>query len=69
MSGTITLNGETTPLTDGGVIGILRNLEIDPAARGLAVAVNGAVVPRAQWPQVQLHDGDDVEVVKLFAGG
>ncbi len=69
MNGTIILNGETTPLIEGGVIGILRNLEIDPAARGLAVAVNGAVVPRAQWPELVLRDGDDVEVVKLFAGG
>jgi sulfur carrier protein len=69
MSGTITLNGETTPLTDGGVIAILRDLEIDPAARGLAVAVNGAVVPRAQWSEIALRDGDAVEVVKLFAGG
>ena len=69
MSGTITLNGETTPLTDGGVIAILRDLEIDPAARGLAVAVNGAVVPRAQWSEIALRDGDAVEVVMLFAGG
>jgi len=69
MIGPITLNGETTPLTDGGVIAILRDLEIDPAARGLAVAVNGAVVPRAQWSEIALRDGDAVEVVKLFAGG
>ncbi len=38
-------------------------------ARGLAVAVNGAVVPRHAWDVTRLAPGDEVEIVKLFAGG
>ncbi len=38
-------------------------------ARGLAVAVNGQVVPRRAWDATRLAPGDAVEIVKLFAGG
>ena len=42
---------------------------IDPKARFLAVALNGAVVRRAEWPQVALAAGDDVEIVRPLQGG
>jgi sulfur carrier protein len=42
---------------------------IDPAARFLAVAVNGAVVRRAEWCSKCLGPGDDVEIVRPFSGG
>ncbi len=66
---TIRVNGEARPLESGGLPALLRGLEIDPAARGLAVAVNGAVVRRVDWAETTLNDGDAVEIVKLFAGG
>jgi sulfur carrier protein len=43
-----------------------RELETD---RGFAIAVNGAVVRRALWPQTQLGQGDRVEIVRAFSGG
>ncbi len=42
---------------------------VNPAAPGLAVALNGAVVPRRAWGATALSPGDEVEIVKLFAGG
>ncbi|MGH2460638.1 MAG: sulfur carrier protein ThiS [Chloroflexota bacterium] len=36
---------------------------------GIAVAVNGRVVPRAQWERTPLGAGDDVRLVKAVAGG
>ena len=42
---------------------------VDPKTRGLAVALNGVVVPRRAWPETALSPGDEVEIVKLFAGG
>jgi sulfur carrier protein len=42
---------------------------IDPSARFLAVAVNGAVVRRAEWPSQALSPGDDVEIVRPLQGG
>jgi sulfur carrier protein len=37
--------------------------------RGVAVAVNGAVVPRSTWASVRLRDGDRVEVLSAAQGG
>ncbi|HWH01784.1 MAG TPA: sulfur carrier protein ThiS [Pilimelia sp.] len=37
--------------------------------RGLAVAVNGEVVPRAAWPTARLCAGDRVEVLTAAQGG
>jgi sulfur carrier protein len=42
---------------------------VDPAARFLAIAVNGAVVRRSDWPARPLSPGDDVEIVRPFSGG
>jgi thiazole synthase len=44
------------------------------AARGVkenavAIAVNGEVVPRRNWSNVRLADGDRVELVRVVAGG
>jgi sulfur carrier protein len=40
-----------------------------PAARGVAVAVNGAVVPRSEWERTPLVAGDQVEVLVASQGG
>ena len=42
---------------------------IDPGARFLAVAVNGAVVRRASWGETELNAGDAVEIVRPLQGG
>nr|WP_296074191.1 sulfur carrier protein ThiS [uncultured Actinoplanes sp.] len=39
------------------------------ARRGVAVAVNGEVVPRSTWATVPLADGDSVEVLTATQGG
>jgi sulfur carrier protein len=39
------------------------------ARRGVAVAVNGTVVPRSSWAAVALADGDTVEVLTAAQGG
>lgn len=37
--------------------------------RGVAVAVNNDMVPRAEWPSRALKDGDDIVILKAFCGG
>jgi sulfur carrier protein len=39
------------------------------AGKGVAVAVNGAVVPRSAWPATQLQPGDSVELLSAVQGG
>ena len=40
-----------------------------PARTGIAVAVNGEVVPRSSWPDHPLWDGDAVEILTAAQGG
>jgi sulfur carrier protein len=51
------------------VAGLLRVLDIEPDARGIAVAVDGEVVPRADWGTAAIPDGARVEVLTAMQGG
>ena len=37
--------------------------------RGFAIALNGRVVKRADWPATPLAAQDRVEIIRAFAGG
>jgi sulfur carrier protein len=37
--------------------------------RGVAVAVDGEVVPRGEWEKTELADGQRVEVLRAVQGG
>ena len=65
----IRVNGQDEPLTVATLAQLLEAMTIDPAQRGIAVALNGAVVPRAAWPQTPLQAGDSVEIVRALKGG
>ena len=69
MGATIRVNGEARRLEVATVIELLRAEGVDPARRGVAVALNGAVVRRDDWPAAALSPGDEIEIVKPFAGG
>jgi sulfur carrier protein len=49
------------------VEGLVAALDLEP--RGLAIAVNGEVVPRSTWSQHRLAEGDQVEVLTVAQGG
>jgi sulfur carrier protein len=65
----IRLNGSDEPLVAGTLTALLEEKAVDVAQRGIAVALNGEVVPRAAWPQTQLKAGDSVEIVRARQGG
>lgn len=69
MGATIRVNGAARRLETATVIELLRALGVDPERRGVAVALNGAVVRRGDWPAAALSPGDEVEIVKPYAGG
>ena len=41
----------------------------DIAPQGVAVALNGAVLPRGRWPETRLGDGDEIHLFTAIAGG
>jgi sulfur carrier protein len=45
-----------------------REREIE-SARGFAIALNGRLVRRAQWPQTSIAPGDRIEIVRALSGG
>jgi sulfur carrier protein len=51
------------------VLAVLRHLEVPLDARGVAVAVDGEVVPRAQWESFPLPEHARVEVLTAMQGG
>ena len=66
---TIRLNGEQRSVDATTVFDLLRAESVDPEGRFVAVAVNGAVVPRSRWENVTVQDGDDIEIVAPAPGG
>jgi sulfur carrier protein len=65
----IRINGADEPLFAATLAALLEEKAVDVAQRGIAVALNGVVVPRAAWPQTPLHPGDSVEIVRARQGG
>ena len=67
--GRLIVNGEARDWTGGSIAAYLRGQGLDPAAPGIAVALNGTVVPRKAWSDTPLGDGDRLELVGVFKGG
>jgi sulfur carrier protein len=66
----VTINGDRRELPAGATVStVVASLHNAPDGRGVAVAVEGEVVPRAQWPSTELRDGAAVEVVVAVQGG
>lgn len=62
----ITVNGEPRSVATGTAVGALME---GADALGSAIARNREVVPRSQWHEVLLHDGDAIEIVRPTQGG
>lgn len=64
----IRVNGSSEPFAARTVAELLAARRI-AEARGVAVAVNGEVVPSGRWAERMLAPGDEVEIVRPFQGG
>ncbi|MGD0373002.1 MAG: sulfur carrier protein ThiS [Streptosporangiaceae bacterium] len=64
----ITINGTSHDLTDGASLATAVSL-LTTSATGLAAAINGELVRRADWDATGLADGDSVEVITAVQGG
>lgn len=64
----IVLNGTDSDVADRtDVQAVVASLGRGSA--GIAVAVNGTVVPSSRWSATALHPGDRVEVLEAAQGG
>jgi sulfur carrier protein len=64
----LTVNGEHRTLSGPASVADLVSAVTDRAT-GVAVAVNGAVVPRSAWAATAVNGGDAVEILTAVQGG
>ena len=65
---TLTVNGK--PREADGPVNLKRYLvDIGITQTAIAVAHNGAVIPRAEIETIVLEDGDTLEIVRAVGGG
>lgn len=60
----ITVNGEPRDVEEGTTVHALVG-----APQGIAVALNGSVVPSGSWASTPLGESDAVEIVTAHQGG
>jgi sulfur carrier protein len=67
------INGERRalpgPVSVADLVHELLAKELTDQVRGVAVAVNGEVVPRSVWAATALNAGDSIEVLTAVQGG
>jgi sulfur carrier protein len=66
----VTVNGKLVSLPDGAtVLDVVEAAGASGDGRGVAVALDGEVVPRGEWAATTLRDGREVEVLHAVQGG
>jgi sulfur carrier protein len=65
----VTLNGERRELREPATVEAAVLAAGAPDGRGVAVALDGEVVPRGQWATTEVRDGQQVEVLHAVQGG
>jgi len=65
----IFLNGEPRERAGATIAELLADLGVEARGRGVAVAVDGEVVPRAEWDARRVNEGERVEALSAMQGG
>lgn len=64
----ITVNGETRAVNSGAsLMDLLRELGLESGR--VAIERNRKILPRSQWLETVLADGDQFEIVQFVGGG
>ncbi|MBI5752703.1 MAG: sulfur carrier protein ThiS [Hydrogenophilales bacterium] len=65
---TLTVNGSPQQFeARSNLVRLLENMQL--TGKRVAVERNGEIVPRSQYTQVELLDGDQLEIVVAVGGG
>lgn len=65
----IFINGNQRQLDDENVTISALVMTLNLTGKRLAIEKNGEIVPRSQFDQVFLHEGDKLEIVGAVGGG
>lgn len=64
----IFVNGKETELCGGNTIATLAT-QLELPTQGVAIALHNQMIPRTQWAQQALKEGDSLIVIKAACGG
>jgi thiamine biosynthesis protein ThiS len=64
---TLTINGQPRTASAENLIALVDELHIKPDR--VAIELNRQIIPREQWPQTKLNEGDQLEIVHFVGGG
>jgi sulfur carrier protein len=65
----VRVNGAEREVERGTTVeALVRSLGAEPA-RGIAVALDGEVVPRSAWRETAVAEGQELEVLRAVQGG
>jgi sulfur carrier protein len=65
----IRVNGTDREISGATVAALVAELGVPAGGRGVAVAIDGEVVPRGEWEATAVPDGAAVEIVTAGQGG
>lgn len=64
----IVLNGEAIKCPINlNFLGLLTHLELEP--RSLAIELNREILPKSEWENRHVENGDKIEIVQFVGGG
>jgi len=66
---TVRVNGEGHMLAAGTHVEAIVARFAGAQSDGVAVAVNGEIIPRRHWREREVCNGDDIEIVRAVQGG
>ena len=65
----VTVNGADRQLADGTKVADVVDDFAGGRRTGVAISLNGEVVPKSRWPYVTIGEGDRLEVLSAIGGG
>jgi len=65
----ITVNQQTYQVTDVCNVQQMLAIVFDALPKGIAVAINQAIIPRANWADHQIGPHDQIVIIKATQGG
>ena len=65
---TILVNNKETELVQGNTIANLAS-QLGLPEKGVAIALNNRMIPRAQWAEQTLQTNDNLVIIKAACGG
>ena len=66
---TITINNKPVDVANQEVLHQIVFHQIGEDTKGIAVAVNGQVIPKNSWTETRVSENDEVLIIKATQGG